>query len=579
MNKTTLKDNINASNKYIPCDLVIKNISVVDVFQCSTFMSDVGIKNGYIVGLGEYSGDIEIDGTGKYLCPGLIDSHAHIESSMLTPNEYYKVVLKHGVTSTIADPHEIANVLGLVGINMMLDLSKNIPFDFYFMAPSCVPSTKFESSGSILNSTDLISFYSNPKILGLAEVMNYPSVANCEDDMIAKLYDAISNNLLIDGHGAGLSTSEVNLYATANIKTDHECHTCKELLERVRRGIYVLMREGTIAKNLNDLVKVANVFNSRRLCLCTDDKHVDDLYIEGSIDHCIKVCINNGIKPEMAIQMATLNAAECYKLKDKGAIAPSYIADFIILDDLNTFKINSVYKNGILAVSDDTIVTHTSSINNTAPISHTFNIPTLSKSSFKIDIKNKSILNIIELIPNKLESTHLKIDIHTLNLKDEFISLTNEIDLLKVAVIERHSSSNNLALAILKGLQLKSGAIATTISHDSHNLIVCGTNDEDMLFAANELKNLNGGIVVVNNCKILASIQLEIGGLMTKNSYKDVIKSISKLDKAINTIAPTLDFDPFLTLSFLSLPVIPEIKVTDKGLFDVINFKFIDIAE
>ena len=579
MNKKIFIDNIKAANKEVPCDLVVKNISVVDVFQCSSFICDVAIKNGFIVGLGDYSGNIEVNGTGKFICPGLIDSHAHIESSMLTPNEYYKTALLHGVTSLIADPHEIANVLGQAGIKFMIDSAQNIPFDFYFMLPSCVPSTPFENSGAVLTSSDLKDFYSNSKVLGLAEVMDYPSVANCNDDMINKLYDAISNNSIIDGHGAGLNSHSINVYSTANIKTDHECATYEQLIDRVRRGIYVLMREGTVAKNLNELIKGASIFNSRRLCLCTDDKHIDDLAHNGSIDTSIKMCIKGGLAPEIAIQMATLNAAECYKLKNKGAIAPSYVADFLILDSLEEFKINSVYKNGKLVVSNNILINDVKYSNVYPSLSNSIKLPTLTKDTLKIDVKNKSILNVIELIPNKLESNHLKLDISKLNFDDEFISLTTPDNLLKIAVIERHKNTGNVGVGVLKGLNLKSGAIATTIAHDSHNLIVCGTNDADMLFAVEELKKINGGIIIVKDGTVLASVSLEIGGIITARNSDDVISDLDKLHDALKIIAPDITFNPFLTLSFLSLPVIPDIKITDKGLFDVKNFNFIDVCE
>ena len=579
MNKKIFIDNIKAANKEIPCDLVIKNISVIDVFQCSSFICDVAIKNGFIVGLGDYSGNIEVNGTGKFICPGLIDSHAHIESSMLTPNEYYKTALLHGVTSLIADPHEIANVLGQAGIKFMIDSAQNIPFDFYFMLPSCVPSTPFENSGAVLTSSDLKDFYSNSKVLGLAEVMDYPSVANCNDDMINKLYDAISNNSIIDGHGAGLNSHSINVYSTANIKTDHECATYEQLIDRIRRGIYVLMREGTVAKNLNELIKGASIFNSRRICLCTDDKHIDDLAKNGSIDTSIKMCIEAGLAPEIAIQMATLNAAECYKLKNKGAIAPSYVADFLILDSLEEFKINSVYKNGKLVVSNNILINDVKYSNVYPSLSNYIKLPTLTKDTLKIDVKNKSILNVIELIPNKLESNHLKLDISKLNFDDEFISLTTPDNLLKIAVIERHKNTGNVGVGVLKGLNLKSGAIATTIAHDSHNLIVCGTNDADMLFAVEELKKINGGIIIVKDGTVLASVSLEIGGIITARNSDDVISDLDKLHDALKIIAPDITFNPFLTLSFLSLPVIPDIKITDKGLFDVKNFNFIDVCE
>ena len=561
MKKDVFIKNIQAASKQIISDLVIKNITIVDVFQNSTFISDVAICNGYIVGIGEYKGKTEIDGTGKYICPGLIDGHAHIESSLLTPKEYYKAALLHGITSMIVDPHEIANVLGIKGINLMMDLSENLPLDFYFMLPSCVPSTPFENSGAILNNLDLKPLYDNKRVLGLAEVMDSPSVINCSEHMICKLYDAVENS-----------------YAAASIKTDHECHTYEELIERVRRGMYVLIREGTVAKNLNELVKGASIHNSRRLCLCTDDKHIDDLLKNGSIDNSIKMCIRDGLRPETAIQMATLNTAECYGLKTKGAIAPGYIADFIILDSLVTFKISSVYKNGKLVVQDNKLITNSSVEVTEINIEPTINIPKLTKESFNISLENKTQLNVIEIIPNNLETNHLKINISALNLDKSFIPSIDE-DLLKIAVIERHHNLGNIGLGVVKGLKLKSGAIATTVAHDSHNLIVCGTNDTDMILACNEIKRLGGGIVVVKNGLVLASLSLEIAGLITNRSADEVINDLVKLHAAIDKIAPSINFNPFLTLSFLSLPVIPDIKITDKGLFNVKTFEFINIAE
>lgn len=579
MNKDLFVKAIEASAKRRPCDLVIKNVNVVDVFQCSTFISDVGISNGYIVGLGKYSGTTEIDGTGKYICPSLIDSHAHIESSLLTPKEYYKCALLHGITSMVVDPHEIANVFGKKGIDFMINSSKDIPFDFYFMLSSCVPATSFESSGAILNSSDLKPYYENKNILGLAEVMNYPAVLNCEEDMIQKLWDAKENNGVIDGHCAGFNNDMVNIYATANIRTDHESVTYDELIEKVRRGMYVLIREGTVAKNLKDLVHGASIFNSRRLCLCTDDKHIDDLVMNGSIDNSIKLCVNNGLKSEIAIQMATLNPSECYNLKNKGAIAPGYIADFLILDSLEDFSIESVYKNGTLVVKNNELFNMPDEIVEEVNLPTAMNIKELTPEDLKIAISNKDYINVIELIPNKLESNHLKIKIDDLKMKDEFTPIIGSDDLLKVSVIERHNNTGNIGLGILRGLKLNSGAIATTITHDSHNLIVAGTNDSDMIFAVEELKKLGGGIIVVQNGQVLSSIKLEIGGVITGRKAEEVIQDLAKLHDAIDIISPEIDFNPFLTLSFLALPVIPSLKITDKGIFDVEKFEFIPVAE
>lgn len=589
MNKENLIQQIKASTKAIKCDLVIKNVTIIDVFNKNRFVDNVAIKDGYIIGIGDYEGENNIDGTDKYICPGLIDAHCHIESSLVTPSEYYKVALLNGITSVVADPHEIANVMGTSGIDFMIESSNMIPFDMYFMLPSCVPGTDFESSGATLLSKDLRKFYDCNKVLGLAEVMNYPAVFNCEDSMIDKIYDALKNNKVIDGHGAGLSPLMINSYRTANISTDHECISADEAVEKVRKGMYVLIREGTVAKNLKELLPAVNEGNSNRFCFCTDDKHIDDISNNGSINSSIVHAIKYGLKPETAIQMATLNPSVLYKLNNKGAVAPGFIADFILLDNLDEFKINSVYKEGSLIVKNGRLINEKNTERNLNFSINSFNENSirlskkLTEDSFKIGIKDKSILNTIEIIPNKLESIHRKLKIKNFpsikNENSEYFQTSIEDDLIKIAVIERHKASGNIGLGILKGLGIEEGAIATTIAHDSHNLIVAGTNDSDMLFAAKELEKMHGGIIIVKNGSVLASITLEIGGLMTNRQYYEIENDLQILHNTMKTIAPNINFDPFLTLSFLSLPVIPDLKITDKGLFDVINFKFINICE
>lgn len=581
MDKNTLITQIKASTKNIKCDLVIKNITIIDVFNKDRFVDSVGIKDGYIVGIGDYDGIQIIDGTNKFICPSLIDAHCHIESSLVTPSEYHKAALLNGITSVIADPHEIANVLGTKGIEFMINASSNLPFDMYFMLPSCVPGTNFENSGATLSADDLRDFYKSDRVLGLAEVMNFPAVCNVEDSIIDKLYDAISNNKIIDGHGAGLSPSMVNTYRTANILTDHECSNPEEALEKVRRGMNILIREGTVAKNLKELLPIVTESNSSRFCFCTDDKHIDDLIENGSINSAIKYAIKHNIKPETAIQMATLNPALVYKLNNKGAIAPGYIADFLILDELEEFKINSVYKNGQLVVNKNTLIQNKNISYEKLKLSNSVKLPSLSLNDFNISLENKNILNVINIIPNKLESIHLKVNIDKELIEENTNNFKPSItkDLLKIAVIERHTASGNIGLGILRGLGIKEGAIGTTIAHDSHNLILAGTNDYDMLFTAKELEKMGGGIIVVNKGKILASIQLEIGGLMTNRTFSEIKYDLENLHNAIKIIAPNITFNPFLTLSFLSLPVIPELKITDKGLFDVTKFEFIPTAQ
>ena len=537
-----LKTRIKCASNQQKASFVIKNITVIDVFQNDRFMADVAIEAGYIIGIGSYEGINEIDGTNKYICPGLIDAHAHIESSLVSPKEYYKEALKHGITSMITDPHEIANVLGGKGIELMLNLSKNIPFDMYVMLPSCVPATTFENSGATLLAADLNPLYCHEKVIGLAEVMNFPAVLNGDDDMLQKLVDATTKGYRIDGHGASFDLNQLNAYITAGILTDHECHTAEEVIERLRRGMYVLMREG-------------------------------------SVDQAIKIAVNSGLKIETAIQMSTLNTAECYQLKNKGAIAPGFIADFIILDELETFKINSVYKNGKCVVRQGQLQLDEERENKRFIFENTVHLPeNLSEKSFEIQASNCQKLNVIEIIPNKLETIHRQYELKALNMTNDVRSCIEE-DLLKVAVIERHHLTGNIGLGMLKGLKLQKGAIATTISHDSHNLIVCGTNDADMLEAAKQLKNIGGGIVVVNEGKVLAQIALEIAGLITARPAHEVVSELSLLHEALEQLSPNLGFNPFLTLSFLTLPVIPSIKLTDKGLFDVTIFDFIPVTE
>ncbi|WP_315067651.1 adenine deaminase [uncultured Clostridium sp.] len=589
MKKENLINHIKASNKNIKCDLSINNITIIDIFNKDSFVDSIGIKDGYIIGIGDYDAYEIIDGTNKYICPGLIDSHCHIESSLVTPKEYSKLALLNGITSVVADPHEISNVLGVNGINFMINSSKNIPFDIYFMLPSCVPGTSFENSGATLLAEDLISYYKNNNILGLAEIMDYPAVANCEKNMLDKIYDSINNNKVIDGHGAGFSPMMTNTYRSAQILTDHECTNAKEAIEKIKRGMYVLIREGTVAKNLKELLPAVNESNSNRFCFCTDDKHIDDIAHNGSINNSIVYAMKKGLRPSTAIQMATINPATLYKLTNKGAIAPGYIADFILLNNLEQFKISQVYKEGKLVVDDNRLIdydTDSDTVSNKSTYnSNSINLPNINVDDFRINIEKAkcNLLNVIKIIPNKLESLHLKVNISDIDslkgTNSKYFNSSPKDDLIKISVIERHRASGNIGLGILNGLGIKEGAIGTTIAHDSHNLILAGTNDNDMLFAAKELEEMHGGIIVVRNQTILAQIKLEIGGLMTSRKYTEIQADLKNLHSSIKIIAPDIDFNPFLTLSFLSLPVIPDLKITDKGLFDVVNFKFIDICE
>jgi adenine deaminase len=559
-------------------DTVIKNSKIIDVFNHEIIDGDIAIADGYIVGIGNFEGKEIIDANGRYVAPAFIDGHVHIESSMITPTEFAKVSLLHGVTTVVADPHEIANVLGVDGIQYMLDSSKNLPFDFYFMLPSCVPATEFEHSGAILKAEDLQPFYHDPRVLGLAEVMNYPAVHNAELGMLDKIISAKKYGKKIDGHAAGLSSTNLNVYMTAGIRTDHESTTPAQAKDRLSRGMYLMIREGTVAKDLRQLISIVNEHNSRRCLFVTDDKHLDDLIRDGSIDHNIRLAIQSGISPITAIQMATLNAAECFGIEDKGAIAPGYKADFLLLENLNNLKITDVYKDGQLMVENGVLLkeikmnclkeTETNRLRNSVRFHE------LSVEKLHIPVTNRKA-NVIEIIPNSLLTRHIieEIDICERGLFQPSIIR----DHLKLAVIERHHLTKNIGLGIVKGLGLKLGAIATTIAHDSHNLIIAGVNDFDMVVAANAIKEMQGGLIVVNEGKIIASLNLPIAGLMSDCTYVEVANSLKDLHSALETLGANIDFNPFLTLSFLSLPVIPELKLTDIGLFQVSKFEHISI--
>jgi adenine deaminase len=576
MERKQLTRRISVASGKEPADTVVKNGRIIDVFNGEIIEGDIAIVDGYFAGVGKYEGKSIVDAKGRYVIPAFIDGHVHIESSLVTPSEFAKVLLPHGVTTVIADPHEIANVLGTAGIQYMLDSSEDLPFDIYIMLPSCVPATSFENSGAILKAEELKPFYHHPRVLGLAEVMNFPAVLNAEDDMLNKISDAKQFGKKVDGHAAGLSGSDLNVYMAAGIQTDHESTTAKEAKERLRSGMYLMIREGTVAKDLQNLIPIVNEYNSRRCLFVTDDKHLDDLVLEGSIDHNVRLAIQEGISPITAIQMATINAAECFGLSDKGAIAAGYKADFSLVEDLDNLKIIHVYKDGKAVIHDCKLVTDFSTIpkDGSDSLKNSVHFEDIKKENFDIPLST-SKANIIEIIPNSLVTRHI---VEEVDISDQgfFLSSTST-DQLKLAVIERHHLTKQFGLGIIKGLGLKYGAIATTIAHDSHNLIIAGTNDTDMILAAKMIKEMQGGMVVIKEGQILASLKLPIAGLISDLPYQEVYSNLKELHLALKKLGANDQFNPFLTLSFLALPVIPELKLTDKGLFKVSTFKHINI--
>ncbi len=571
MNKETLKIHIDAANKKTKADLVIRHASIINVFTKSLTTGDVAISDGVIVGIGDYEGFQEIDATGKFIAPGLIDAHVHIESSMVTPQQFSQVVLPHGVTTVITDPHEIANVSGTAGLEFMLKDSEQTLLDIRLMLPSCVPSTAFENAGAKLSAEDLAPFLHRERVLGLAEVMDFPAVLRGDEAMLDKLLLTSQ----IDGHAAGLSENDINVYGTAGISTDHECVTKEEMIMRLERGMYVMLREGSVAKNLHALLEGVTEQNAQRCLFCTDDKHLDDLIEEGSVDYNVRIAIKKGVHPITAISMASINAAQCFGLRRKGAIAPGYDADFLLLDSLEDFTITEVYKSGQLAAQNGQYTGPAPQKIDTASVQDTVRIAELSADCLQIPMGTSTKAHIIGINPNNLITEHLVAEIPVTN---GFFDSTTEHDLLKIAVIERHKATGNIGLGIVKGLGLKNGAIATTVAHDSHNIIAVGTNDEDIKTAVEALHELKGGLVVVQDGQVLASLSLAIAGLMSEQPFPVVYKQLKALDESLLQIGAPTHFNAFLTLSFLSLPVIPHLKLTDCGLFDVGSFQHIQVA-
>ncbi|MGY3779341.1 adenine deaminase [Isobaculum melis] len=555
-------------------DLVIKNSQIVNVFTQTLTQGDVAIFNGEIVGIGSYEGVEELDGTGKYLAPGLIDAHMHIESSLVLPSEFGKVSLAHGVTALITDPHEIANVYGVDGLKFMLEDSQKSKADIYTMLPSCVPATQFEQGGAVLHAADLKPFYDNKQVLGLAEMMNYPAVLAGADEEVEKMHDALSANKKVDGHGAGLTAQELNAYIGAGIKTDHECTTIEEAAARLERGMSVLIREGSAAKNALALFPIVQEKNMRHFMFCTDDKHLDEVYEEGSIDHIVRMAIQAGIPPVMAITMGSYNAATCYGLETIGAIAPGYQADFVLLNDLASFDIAQVYKNGELVAEAGVYLPTEETPSYAFPPS--VNIQPLTKNDLALTIPSGYQGRMIGVLPNSIVTEPIVEAVET-DAQHLFVP-SLEKEQLKIAVIERHFASGKIGLGIVKGLGLKRGAIATTIAHDSHHLIVCGTSDEEMLFAVSALEEIGGGMVVVCEGKVLASCHLEIAGLLSAKPWQAAMKDILGINEAVKQLKEVDDFHMMLTVSFLALPVIPTYKMTINGLFDVRSFNYVEVA-
>ncbi|ARC85150.1 adenine deaminase [Clostridium argentinense CDC 2741] len=559
-----IKEKIEMSLGEIKCNLVLKNAFYINVFNGQIEQGDIGICDDTIVGIGNYDGEVEIDCSEQYVAPGFIDSHIHIESTMITPEKYSSIAIKNGVTTVIADPHEIANVDGIKGIEFMLKNSENAMIDIYFMLPSCVPATSFEDNGYTLNCEEILELSNHPKVLGLGEVMDIQAVMNKDDEMLCKLKSF--NDKPIDGHSPIISPIELNAYIASGVKTDHECSNYKDALNKISKGMYILMREGSAAKNLTSLLKAVKDENYHRFLFCTDDRNIEDLMEEGSIDNCLRIAIREGIDPVKAFTMATFNAAQCYGLKNIGAIAPGYKADLVIFESLKQINIKRVLKNG----KDPLLNSKASVIYN---IKTSMNVDFVTANDFKVPAIGNEV-NVIKVKPQSLETIK---EIRKISAENGYVSKINGKDVLKLAIFERHRRSKKYSVGYVEGLGLKDCAIAQTVAHDSHNIIVIGDNDKDMEVAVNSLITIGGGIVIVSEGKLISHLSLPIGGLMTFQEPYIVCENVKRLNRIARSYGIKQDFDPFTTISFLSLPVIPEIKLTTKGLYEFSTESFIDL--
>ncbi|EAO7444853.1 adenine deaminase [Listeria monocytogenes] len=572
-NLKQLQERVAVSDGRAKADLVIKNGRIINVFSGEIMDGDIAIKNGYIAGIGNFP-DAEkiLDAAGAFIAPGFIDAHVHVESAMVTPAEFARVLLPNGVTTIITDPHEIANVAGEKGIEFMLENAKGVPLDMFVMLPSSVPATEGEHNGETLHAEKLHPLYKHEKVIGLAEVMDFPSVAKGSSDILTKIIDAKKEGGRIDGHGAGLTSADLNNYLAVGIRTDHESTTVKEATDRLRAGMFVMLREGTVGRDLLQTIPAVSEKNSHRFCFCTDDKLINDLITEGSINYNIKLAIQNGIDPITAIQMATINAANCHNLPYLGAVAAGYQADIVFLTDLESVEISKVLKNGEVVVENG--VRNESSFKQQAAVP--FVSPPINHHVCLQDLAlplAKETCFVIGMQPNSL-FTEKRIE--QVTIQDGKFIPTVADDLLKMAVVERHHNTGCVGVGIVKGFGLTEGAIATTVAHDSHNIVAVGVSDEAMKAAIDHITKTGGGIAVVDGTgQVLHDLALPIAGLLSDKSYEEVEKDLAGLLSAYNQISTAKGFDPFLTLSFLTLPVIPELKLTDQGLFDFATFQII----
>jgi len=574
MKKQELKKMIDVAMSRKSADLVIKNCKVIDVYSGTVSTGDIAISDGMIAGVGTYDGPNTIDADGAYAAPGFIDSHIHIESSYVTPEEIGRLLVPCGATTIIADPHEIVNVCGIKGMNYMLDASEETALDIKYMLPSCVPATPFENSGAVIDAAVMTDPLKDERIIGLGEFMNYPGVIAGADSDLDKIMVAKCAGKLIDGHSPRVSGKELNAYAAAQIHTDHECATVEEMEERIAKGIYVLLRQGSACHDLVNLLKGVTPFNSRRCLLCSDDRQPKTILELGHLDDHLRICVREGIDPMTALRMATLNAAECFRLYDRGAIAPGLRADIVLLHNLDDFKVKQVFIKGKLVAADGKYLLPVRRVNS-GPVQNSFHVKDFSENKLKLNLKGDKV-HVIDILPGGVVTGKGTAEIRR-DSNGDFVHNPAE-DIVKVAVIERHQGTGNVAVSLLRGYGIKEGAVALSIAHDSHNIIVVGTSDSDMTYAVKQLIAQNGGIILVKRGVVKEAMPMPIGGIMSDQSGEYVERSLIRIHEAAGSELGISDsVEPVMTLCFMSLAVIPELKLTDMGLFDVTKFQFISL--
>jgi len=547
-----------------PADLVLKNATFVNVFSNELSTMDIAVAEGLIVGMGSYQGRSEVDCTGKIVLPGFLDAHIHLESSLVSPTEFVKAVLPHGTTTVVTDPHEIANVMGTDGIEYMLQATENLPVDVRFMLPSCVPATPLDESGAILDYRAIDSFYDHPRVQGLAEMMNFVGAINGDEQTVEKIVAAQAHHKKIDGHAPDLQGNDLNAYIAAGVYSDHECHDVKDAIAKLERGQFIMIREGTAARNLEALMPLLTGKYADRCMFCTDDKHPNDLLEKGHIDYIVKKAISLGADPITAVKVACHNAARYFLLNNRGGISPGYLADFVIIDNFQNFNIEQVYKKGVLMVDHGEIQDFPSPEIEPYLVERahkTFHVAALTAEDFA-EKRPRGIIGMVDGEITTVDAGYSdRIDV--------------EYDVLKIAVVERHKNTHHIGIGYIQGYGLKSGAVATSISHDSHNIIVVGTNETDMAAAVNRVVELNGGIVVWDGGQPVAEVPLAIAGIMSDEPLVTVNEKLETAKDAAHKLGVNPGIDPFMTLSFMALPVIPSLRITTRGVFDVTTQSYV----